>query len=104
MSELGFDPRTLSYNQVGVDGQVLYVAAGGSDLAFWVSERGPGDAYPFFVSLPGTQRPDGSRSVLGCTCQSCGGTRGEIPAGVAHECIHTKAAAAYKDTKEGKSQ
>jgi len=102
MSGAGFDPRTLSYEEVVMDGQLLYVAPTDSDCAFWVSEKGPGDLYPFFVSLP--QRPDGSRSVLGCTCQSCGGTRGEIPAGVAHECIHTKAAAAYKDTKEGKSQ
>lgn len=104
MSAIGFDPRPLSYDEVTVDGQILYVALGGSDYAFWVSERGPGDAYPFFVTLPGPQRPDGSRSVLGCTCQSCGGTRGEIAAGVAHECIHTEAAAAYKEAKEVESQ
>lgn len=88
----GFDKRTLSYTEVTIEDRTLYVAAGYSEYAFWVSEKGPGDPCPYFVSLEGPKRINGSRSVLGCTCQA---------SGVAHECIHTRAARAFS-TRETK--
>ena len=90
----GFDPGTLSYETVVVEDKTLYVAQGSSENAFWVSEKGSGDCFPFLVTL----------AVLGCTCQSCGGTRGDVPAGMAHECIHAKAAKIFSAGKEAKNK
>lgn len=101
----GFNPATdLTYQwRTAIGGKTFSVAPGATENSFYVSERGPGDPSPFWVTLPGPQRPDGSRVVLGCDCQNLGGNRIRglnargmaeiiVPQGHAEICSHIYAA------------
>jgi len=98
----GFNPAELAYQEMRVGDVTLGVAVSG-EYSFWVRDATVDGRLPahFFVSLPSAQRGDGSRSVLGCTCQSAGGRRprgqdaqGEIvvPEAVGEVCKHAEAA------------
>jgi len=98
----GFDPAKLAYQEVQVGDATLGVTVSG-EYSFWVRDATMEGHLPahFFVILPGPQRGDGSRSVLGCTCQFTGGRRsrgrdaqGEIvvPEAVGEVCLHAEAA------------
>ncbi len=96
----GFNPVIdLRYEyRTTIEGKTFFVAR--RQDSFWVSERGKGDPYPFWVTLPIAGRRD---SVLGCTCQNLGGNRVRgldergmaeiiIPQGQAEICLHVGAA------------
>ena len=102
----GFNPANLTYVSVrtkipgGRRRRLGIHQCSTNPNTFWVRDsrtvnrRGEPTPSFFFVSLPSERRSNGSASVLGCTCQACGGSDTEGPrrgliAGQAHECAHT---------------
>jgi len=97
----GFNPaRDIRYtSRTSIQGRTFFIAHGAIPNSFYVSEQGPGDRFPFWVTFPTPRQFDGRRSILGCDCQSLGGDRIRsldqrgiaeiiIPQGQAEICIH----------------